>query len=167
MDEMKRNLARSHQGEDWTIQDLRQTLKQELRVLEAGSTPMFDPTPTASFYTGVKGETSKGKPPSFTPGTESPPGKVPSRGRTCPYCKGNHSANKCTIVVDPKIRKSIVSKSGLCYNCLSSSHRSAKCSSKYRCRNCGGKHHTTICEKEGKQNDPPLQNETHLRLKAN
>ena len=76
------------------------------------------------------------------------------------YCKGNHSANKCTVVVDPKIRKSIVLKLGLCYNCLSTSHLNAKRTSKYRCRHCGSKHHTTMCEKEGNQGDPPLEDGT-------
>ena len=47
----KSNLARSQQGDYGTIQDLREALKQELKVLEAGTTPLLDPTPTALFLT--------------------------------------------------------------------------------------------------------------------
>ena len=100
-DDTKRNLARTHQGEDWTIQDLRQTLKQELRVLEAGSTPMFEPTPTAS-HTGVRVKIIMGKS-SYHADRSGHQAKASSKSRPCTYCKGNHSAINCAVVVDPKI----------------------------------------------------------------
>jgi len=109
--------------------------------LEAGATPLLDPTPTASFFTGVGGS--------------HPRGKGGTRSRSCPYCKGGHSAIKCVTVKDSTSKKAIITKAGLCYNCLSSSHRSADCPSKFRCRHCGGKHHTTICEKSDKQQNIP------------
>ncbi len=139
-DETKRNLARSQRGKEWSIQDLRQTLKNELRVLEAGGEQISDPSPTASFYAGVQNSTNQGR---------------NIQNRPCIYCKGPHSPIKCMAVTDLARRKSIISKGGLCYNCLSSTHRCAKCPSRYRCRNCGAQHHTTICD-HNQHAHPPL-----------
>jgi hypothetical protein len=88
-------------------------------------------TPTASFYTGIGSHPQQGR---------------YSQNRSCVFCKGPHPPNKCAIVVDLTTRKSIINKGVLCYNCLSPTHRCAKCPSKYRCRQCGAKHHTTICD---------------------
>ncbi|XP_032227965.2 uncharacterized protein LOC116611657 [Nematostella vectensis] len=120
--ETKRNLARTQQGGDWTIQGLREALKHELMVLEAGSPLLSDSTPTASFFTGVKGP--------------HPQGKGKPKVIQCVYCKRKHSTHNCATVSDPKARKDIVVKLRLCYNCLSSSHISSKCTSKFRCRQC-------------------------------
>ncbi|XP_048577424.1 uncharacterized protein LOC116610191 [Nematostella vectensis] len=139
--ETKRNLARTQQGGDWTIQGLREALKHELKVLEAGFPLLLESTPTASFFTGVKGP--------------HPQGKGKPKVIQCVYCKGKHSTHNCATVSDPKAGKGIVVKLRLCYNCLSSSHISSKCTSKFRCRQCGGKRHTTICERDKGQGPPP------------
>ena len=41
-------------------------------------------------------------------------------------------------------RIEIIKQQRLCFNCLAH-HRVSQCSSKNRCRKCGGKHHTSIC----------------------
>ena len=127
---------------------------------------MFEHTPTASFHTGVRGKITMGKFSHYANRSDHQ-AKASSKSRPCTYCKGNHSAIKCTVVVGPKIRKSIVSKLGLCYNCLSTTHLNAKCTSKYRCRHCGSKHHTTICEKRGTKVTPLQRMGPHLQLMIN
>lgn len=117
--------------------------------MEAGSNHSYtDPTPTASFYAGV-GESRPGG--ARTGGAKS---YNSGKNRPCVYCKGKHAPNKCTVT-GIKTRKSIIQKGSLCYSCLASSHRSAQCPSTNRCRNCGGKHHTTICDRQVTQATPP------------
>ncbi|EDO47547.1 predicted protein [Nematostella vectensis] len=130
--ETKRNLARTQLWGDLTIQGLREALKHELKVLEAGS---------PSFFTGVKGP--------------HPQGKGKPKVIQCVYCKGKHSTHNCATVSDPKARKDIVVKLRLCYNCLSSSHISSKCTSKFRCRQCEGEHNTTLKPHPGNKELPP------------
>ena len=106
--------------------------------MEARTTPMLEPTPTAPFFTGV--------------GVSHPRGKG-GKSQSCPYCKGSHSSLKCVTVKDFTSKKAIT-KAG-CVTIVSSSHRIADCSPKFRCRHCGGKHHTTICEESDKQQNIP------------
>ena len=57
--EIRRNLARDHISLDWTINQLRNALQKELRILQAGKfvnpTENKDPKSsiTSSFYTGI------------------------------------------------------------------------------------------------------------------
>ena len=151
-DETKQNLARSQKGTEWSIQERRGALKNELRVLEAGTNPLSVSTSTASLFAGVKGSNS-----------ESNQMQRANKNRACVFCKGAHTPSKCTVIVDPKMHKSIVSRGGLCFNCLSSTHRSAQCPSKYRCRFCGGKHYRTICERS----NPPVSSPTPTPTRTN
>ena len=59
-EEIKCNLAWSQQGDYWTIEDLGEVLR-ELKVLEAGTTPLLEPTPTAPFFTRVGGVSPPGE----------------------------------------------------------------------------------------------------------
>ena len=46
-----------------------------------------------------------------------------------------------------------MSEKRLCFNCTGPSHRAFECSSDGACRICNGKHHTSICDKNG---DPAM-----------
>ncbi|XP_077861471.1 uncharacterized protein LOC144341701, partial [Saccoglossus kowalevskii] len=69
----------------------------------------------------------------------------PRRRPACVFCKENHIPNKCTTVTDPQQRKDIVFRNKLCLNCFGPNHRSNECWSKFSCRICSRKHHTSIC----------------------
>ena len=64
--------------------------------------------------------------------------------QTCVYCKGTHATNQCTTVVDHQRRLEVVRQNHLCFNCLAR-HKVSQCTSKFRCRNCKRKHHTSLC----------------------
>ena len=81
-EETKCNLAWSQQGDYWTIQDLGEVLK-ELKVLEAGTTLLLEPTPTAPFFTRVGGSHPRGK-----GGTKSQ--SCPSWLSQMRHCEGLH-----------------------------------------------------------------------------
>ena len=78
------NLAREHSNLDWTIDELRDSIAREIRVLEAGSCiPPSDhqrsPLLTVSFHAGA---TSQPKNPK------------------CIFCKGTHSTTQCDVITE-------------------------------------------------------------------
>ena len=109
----------------------------ELRVLEAGANHVPDPTPTASFYTGIGSHAQQGR---------------YNQNRVCVFCKGPHP-NKCAIVVDPTTRNSIISKGYLCF------HLHIALLNALQSIDVGiavvAKHHTTICEHDNCPTTPP------------
>ena len=98
----RRNLAREHSNLDWTIDELRDSIAREIRVLEAGScippSPVEDcqrsPLVTASFHTGATSQLKKPK---------------------CVFCKGAHSATKCDVILEQSKRMELVKQEKLCY----------------------------------------------------
>jgi len=94
---IKQNLARSHGKGEWTINELRTAIRDEIYILEIGShhTDSHSPShPTASFFS------SAGKP------THLPKGRV-----HCPFCKGPHSALPCESIKDPNSSLTLCVKS--------------------------------------------------------
>ena len=60
-------------------------------------------------------------------------------------CKGPHSISQCDRYreVGARERKHVARKLKLCMNCLER-HFVADCPSKFRCRTCNGRHHTSL-----------------------
>ena len=88
------------------------------------------PTTMASLYTGSR---------------HNPPQPIDRRmSMNCVYCKGQHSSSACDVVTEMSGHLAIVKRDKLCYNCLGH-HKVMAYNSKFRCRNCKHKHHTTLC----------------------
>ena len=64
----------------------------------------------------------------------------------CFCCGENHKIQACQtfndLIIEDKLK--MVQSKGLCYNCLRKGHTASECSSQYKCRTCGSKHHTLI-----------------------
>ena len=88
------------------------------------------PPATASFHAAIKAVRNT-----------APSGK---KKLICVYCKGEHSPTSCNVVTDSQKRLEIIKRENLCFNCLGS-HKVAHCNSKFRCKNCKHKHHTSLC----------------------
>ena len=73
---------------------------------------------------------------------------------SCIYCKGQYSTSAYHVVTDPQECIAIIKHDKLCYNCLGH-HKIAACNSKFKCRNCKHKHHTSLCTGSGSQTTPP------------
>ena len=134
---VRRNLARGHDQPRWTLDDLQAALLKEIRVLESGLyTTDLSSGPgtrsTASFYAGIKGG-------------RHPSGGGGKKKTLCAYCKGEHSPTTCAHVTDYQQRLEIVRKANLCFNCLGN-HKISQCNSKFRCKQCKHKHHTSLCK---------------------
>ena len=95
-----KTITRQHEAKEWKIDELRKAIRREIDILEAGENnpsnkhEAFPNPPTAAFSIG-----QSRKPCHFTPS----PVKL-----ACVYCKGLHSANACTTVIDKKQRHKIV-----------------------------------------------------------
>ncbi|KAK5967327.1 hypothetical protein GCK32_008959 [Trichostrongylus colubriformis] len=66
--------------------------------------------------------------------------------KPCPYCKSLlHTAMDCSAYVTPSQRNEQARNLRLCFNCLSSRHRTRECPSKFTCRSCNRRHHSSLC----------------------
>ena len=113
------------------------SILRELQVFETsfhsgGDCSLPTSIPTASFHTGTQGQSNR------------PTGQAERKRTICVFCKGPHSSNACTVITKVEDRMAIVKENRLCFNCLAR-HKISQCNSKFRCRNCGRKHHTSLC----------------------
>ena len=74
---------------------------------------------------------------------------------TCCYCGQSHFPTSCSVITDIEARKQSLRKSGRCFSCLRKGHLSRNCRTTNRCRNCGGRHHTSICAPRQRDNERP------------
>ncbi|VDI51319.1 Hypothetical predicted protein [Mytilus galloprovincialis] len=140
-DEMRKLMTREHGKKNWDIRSLREAIGKEMHVQETGFSNQSDNfTPTASFYTAAKPK-SYSRPQS---------GNYQTKPKTCIYCKQSHSSLECTTVVDREKRFSIIKQKKVCYNCFGS-HKVSECRSRFRCRKCDKKHHTSLCDSNKNQ----------------
>ena len=69
--------------------------------------------------------------------------------KPCVYCDAeDHKPAECKKVGDMKQRRKILSDKRLCFNCTGIKHQAKECKSTRTCRQCGEKHHTSICVKK-------------------
>ena len=74
------------------------------------------------------------------------------------YCSENQSPSQCKKVTNNS-HELVFKKYYRCFPCLKSGHALKKCSVKYICGKCNGKHHISICDKGKNRNSHTPQNE--------
>lgn len=64
----------------------------------------------------------------------------------CPLCRSAHKLAQCRefLAKSPESRRVTIKENQLCFNCFDGKHGIYQCTSKGRCRECGGMHHTLI-----------------------
>ena len=66
--------------------------------------------------------------------------------RPCVFWKTTtHPPTKCDKIVNQQKRIDFIKEENLCFNCFGH-HKVLRCNSKYRCKNCKRKHHTSLCD---------------------
>ena len=110
--EIKHNMAREQRNPEWTINQLREALLKEIKILEQEQFTLMDSFPadtaiTASFFTGTR---SKHHSRDHRGTSFSPVNKL-----VCIYCRGAHIANNCNVVTDPNKCLEIVKKESLLF----------------------------------------------------
>lgn len=87
--------------------------------------------------------------------TATPKGQNPK----CLYCAGSHWGEACTSYVTIEERKRFFADKKLCFSCGRASHQANQCRSR-GCRNCKGKHHTSLCTHDnGSSSNKPQQSD--------
>ncbi|XP_028419027.1 uncharacterized protein LOC114544609 [Dendronephthya gigantea] len=72
--------------------------------------------------------------------------QLSGKKRSCVYCdKCDHRSSECESVNTADERKSMLARKKLCFNCTGPAHRASECRSTTTCKNCGKRHHTSIC----------------------
>ena len=130
--EVRRNLAREQTSTEWRFDDLTAAILKEIRVLEAEYQVTDSQRSTASFHVGFKNNSN-------TP--------TPKRNPVCAFCKGPHPSHSCTTFTEYQARIDLVKRENLCFNCLGH-HKVSRCTSKFRCKKCKKRHHTSLCDSE-------------------
>ncbi|PIC11431.1 hypothetical protein B9Z55_029090 [Caenorhabditis nigoni] len=74
--------------------------------------------------------------------------RTPYQLSPCLFCLKDHEAFRCRW--SPQDKKAAATRNNLCLNCLSNSHQTQQCKSKYSCSVCKNRHHTSICEEKEK-----------------
>ncbi|XP_057329855.1 uncharacterized protein LOC130670464 [Microplitis mediator] len=76
----------------------------------------------------------------------------------CPLCNETHSVRKCAsfLAMNPQEREKVITKSSLCFNCLSPTHKARDCNSN-NCFKCNKRHHTLL-HKPTDENDKDAGN---------
>ena len=138
--EIQRNLAREHSTMQWVLSDLMAAILKEIRVLECGQYHPQKHTPKSSatsFIVSSRDCSLK---------KQRPANSDDKRKPQCVFCKGAHPAHNCDVT-DYQKGLEIVKDNSLCFNCLGR-HKVTQCPSKFRCRRCKKKHHTSLCNNE-------------------
>ena len=151
--EVRRNLAREHSNTQWILSDLMAAMQKEIRVLESGLQTPYNPV-TDTSTTAASQVNAKYRDPSTTRGNVSK-----KKGPVCMFCKGPHLTHTCESVTDQQKRLEIIKRENLCFNCLAH-HKVAQCQSRFRCKKCKKKHHTTLCNGETQPSRPSTQDQT-------
>ena len=83
----------------------------------------------------------------------------------CWICNDDHKVFNCQNFIASNIeeRRKLVAEKGLCFNCLSNSHKIANCKSNKHCKteNCGKRHHTLL------HKDTIIDNQTEKNVITN
>jgi len=142
---VRENMVRAHGNDRWSLPSLRDAIQHEITIKEAGQSVNCDNlepnfTPTSAFIASAKRNRNL---------TSKP----------CIFCNEVHAPSVCYKVKGIDDRKRIIKEKQLCYNCLGN-HRVADCKSDKTCKNCGKRHHTSICSKRQVQSQSNTRNES-------
>ena len=123
--ETKRNIARTHEDSQWTINQLQVFLLTEVQIFQtsqqtASSGSYQQLTPTASFHTAASKKSRHTRK------------ELTSKTQKCTYCKGSHPTIDCEVYKDLESRLAVIKQQKLCYNCLED-HHASQCRSKNHC----------------------------------
>ena len=149
--DVQRNLAREHSNSQWILSDLMAAILKEIRVLECGQYNPHKQIPRSSAAFSVNSRDHFNK-------KQRQDGLDSKRKQQCVFCKGLHPTHNCNVVTDYQKQLDIVKENTLCFNCLAR-HRVSQCPSKFRCRKCKKKRHTSLCNSETTNTSEGMSNE--------
>ena len=150
--ELRLIVSRKVSADDLDMESLLETFEQELVARERASNSAGQPPRRPQNQ--QRSHTS-----AFVVNTQGLP--------VCVFCQKDHSSTECSTVTNVDSRKKILRSSGRCFNCLRKNHLSRNCRITSKCKQCQGRHHTSICEKgSNPREDTSLATPINLDPKA-
>ena len=73
------------------------------------------------------------------------------RTKTCVFCKGDHWSDRCSVITEMEVRKTLLRTYKRCFICLNQGHISQNCSKKNGCHFCKGLNNSAICNNRDKK----------------
>ena len=136
----------------WTLEDLTVALDKELEIRESH-------TPSLKAGSAVQSSEKVTSGSRYQGGTAT--ALFVDAKKKCVFCLKDHLPELCDQVTEIDERKGILKKYARCFACLNSNHRAFECRSKGVCRNCKGKHHTSICSTNTRNPNPAAGTSVH------
>ena len=103
----------------WEIDELLEVIKQEVKARETSKGTRVNPNKATSYHCRPQA-TSNATTSSFV---------TNSNTIQCVYCNGDNFLVSCPKFVNINERRDILKKTGHCFNCLKSHHKSRDCDS--------------------------------------
>ena len=169
--DIRTSFARKFSGKVWNLDEMLEIFRCELEAKEQASLTVkaekgYEKS-RENYTTGALYSASKLS--NYQASSRNPAPGSRNNNRSCLFCQGNHPLFRCTKVTDPKIRKDLIFKNRLYFICLDNSYIASKCTSSNSCKKCEGRHNTSICTKDfkndhqnskGSQNSQDSQNQS-------
>ena len=131
------HLARVTAREIWSLGELLETLRTEVEAREDGDAgKVNEARPTTTNVINPARNTATAL---FSKA------EVVNTTNSCVYCTGDHYSASCEAVTDVNKRKDFLRNHGRCFVCLRKGHIFKNCTIGRNCRNCGKRHHQSIC----------------------
>eukprot|EP00794_Sanderia_malayensis_P021467 gene21467-biopygen1183 len=130
-------VARKTTEDVWDIEEILEIVRKEIQAREVSTkVKMNDRRPDRTSQQQVSGTTR-----AFVTADKQ-------RQIQCFFCKNAHYASNCTVVQDVTKRKELLKNTRRCFLCMKIGHMAKRCQSTIKCRDCGRRHNTAICEGE-------------------
>eukprot|EP00794_Sanderia_malayensis_P015519 gene15519-biopygen11979 len=130
-------VARKTTEDVWDIEEILEIVRKEIEAREVSTkVKMNDRRPDRTSQQQVSGTTR-----AFVTADKQ-------KQIQCFFCKNAHYASNCTVVQDVTKRKELLKNTRRCFLCMKIGHTAKRCQSTIKCRNCGKRHNTAICEGE-------------------
>ena len=150
--DVRLRIARQSEEEVWKIEDLLEVIKLEVEGRESSEGNRVNPQ---------RSQTCTPNPRCTNHSNSTASSLFTSSGKVqCVYCGKDHFSASCSKISSVTDRKSILLKSGRCFNSLRTNHKSRDCSSPKNCRFCDRRHHQSICEARAENPTPNAENPT-------
>ena len=148
--------------EEWKLEDLAENLRKyvernPMQLTETNGNRRYGPSGNDHYKRReIQSDPYKKREIQASYGTSN---SSSSNQNKCVYCGlSNHKSTNCMKILDIARRKDILKTNKLCFNCTKQGHMSSKCNSR-GCRQCGLKHHTSICDTSRYHANQEQQNE--------
>ena len=142
--ELRLRIARETKKDIWEMGELLELIKQEVEARESSEQVKIHVMKPQGGGVTNRGSSN------YTASS-----LVSNTSIRCVYCNESHYSASCKRVSNVQDRRDILLKSGRCFNCLKTSHKSRDCNSRKMCRYCHRKHHQSICSTPRVNQDSP------------